>query len=302
MYGFVLSFGIAIGSLFASGTGSDTLDQRAFARAAFERLQHALPDSKFKLIERDDTGPAIERAWPDGNSTIWFLGNAYQQYRSDPGQLDAIVDHQLRSWAETRTAISARASESTDVLKHLLPVIKTRGWLETTSRQLKSIAQPDKVAESEPLHRDLTGDLVLVFAQDDVEGMRFVTRGMLTQLRLHDEAALEQGVLDNLAARLGELKIAGKNGRYRLEFDNFYEASLALLASRWRDRVAIDGDPVIAIPARNTLLVCGSRDRDSIDSLRKYADSISDQAAYGLSKQLYTLRDGKLTLYDAQTK
>ena len=288
---------IAIAALFGIGAYADVLDQHAFARAALERLQRAAPDSTFALRERDGAGLAIQRAFPDGSSGTWFLGNAYQQYREDPAQLDAIVAHQLKTWSETRAAVSAAAPARSDAAAHVLPVIKTRDWLTTTSAQLRSMAKPDKIADSEPLHRDLAGDLLLVFAEDDVNGMRFVSRGELERLQLRDDASLDQRALDNLAARLGELKITGKGGRYRLEFDNFYEASLVLLAARWRDRLTLDGDPVIAIAARNTVLVCGSGDRESIDSLRRFARDVSRRAAYGLSGKLYTLREGKLVEY-----
>ena len=285
----------AFTAAFAFGAHADVLDQRAFARAALERLQHSAPEAKFTLRAGENGAPVIEHAWPDGHSSKWFLDNAYQQYREDPRQLDAIVDQQLRSWRETRAALSGPARA--DAAAHLLPVIKTRAWFEATTAQLASMAPPDKVADALPLHRDLAGDLVLVFAEDDVEGMRFVSTGALQNLQLRDAAALERRALDNLGARLGELQIVGKEGRYRLEFDNFYEASFVLLEPRWRDRLTIDGDPVIAIAARNTVMVCGSRDRASIDVLRSRAADISNKAAYGLSAQLYTLHDGKLSVY-----
>lgn len=270
-------------------------DERAFAQAALERLQKRAPESQFVLRERAGQ-PSIDISWPDGNSGTWFLANAYQQYNGDAAQLDAIVEHQLQTWAEARAAMSAAPARGA-AAAHVLPVIKTRDWLEHTIAQLASAGAAGQADDSVPLHRDLAGDLVLVFVEDDAKSMRYVGRGTLAALQLRDMAALEARALANLAARLGELKVNGKDGRYRLELDDFYEASLVLLAPSWRERVAIDGEPVIAVAARNTLLVCGSRDRASIETLRQFAADISAQAAYGLSAKLYTLRDGRLVVY-----
>ena len=296
LLGTVLVLAVALLARHPSARERVALDEQGFAHAVLERLQARVPDGRFTLRERDGH-PAIEMRGADGTSGTWFLGNAYQQYNGDPAQLDAIVAHQLKSWSETRAAMSAAAPARAAAAAHVLPVIKTRDWLDATTAQLTSMGTPDKSADSVPLHRDLAGDLVLVFAEDDAGSMRYVGRGSLDALRLRDPAALEQRALDNLAARLSELRITGKDGRYRLELDNFYEASMVLLAARWRERLTLDGDPVIALAARNTVLVCGSHDHAAIESLRRYAADVSRQAAYGLSAQLYTLREGRLAEY-----
>ena len=70
-------------------------------------------------------------------------------------------------------------------------------------------------------------------------------------------------------------------------------SSLLLLGDLWsRGQIKVDGDIVVAVPAKDALLVTGSRNAAGIARLRKFAADVVD-GAYGLTKTLFVYRGGK---------
>ena len=64
-------------------------------------------------------------------------------------------------------------------------------------------------------------------------------------------------------------------GIYGFTLDGTYEASLVLLDKIWsKDNFPVDGDFIMAIPARDLLYITGSNNKDAIKKLR---DMLSEQ-------------------------
>jgi hypothetical protein len=93
-------------------------------------------------------------------------------------------------------------------------------------------------------------------------------------------------------------EIVGGGSRQAAPLDRNCDASMVLLFERWRGRLQIHGEPVLAVAARDELLICGNDDAESIASLRGMARAISRESAYGLSAELFTWSDGELRPFD----
>jgi uncharacterized protein YtpQ (UPF0354 family) len=77
-----------------------------------------------------------------------------------------------------------------------------------------------------------------------------------------------------------------------------YEASLLLLDDVWSGgQIKVNGDIVVAIPARDVLLVTGSRDRTGVRKVRELATKLVAEGPYGLTDALFVYRNGRFTKF-----
>jgi len=268
------------------------LDLPAFAQRFAGELRDAFPDAHIRIVPGAQNEARIDLTLPGEIQAGLQLGNAYQRYLSEPQALEAVLADQMASVREMQQRLSGEEDRDEGVV---LPVIKTREWHETALNQLRA-SQPGMDAAPfvvEPL----AGDLIVTYVLDTPASMSFLSPQQAEQRELRGEA-LRGHALENLARLLPELELKGGGGRYAARLDRNYDAGMALLFERWRDRIELRGEPVFAIAARDELMVCGSEDADSLASLREIAQEISRDSPYGLSSGLFVWRDGGLRAFE----
>jgi uncharacterized protein YtpQ (UPF0354 family) len=84
--------------------------------------------------------------------------------------------------------------------------------------------------------------------------------------------------------------------------DGSYESSLLLLDDLWSKGdvpAKVDGDVVVAIPARDLLFFTGSSNPAGVARLRELAAKYVKQASYRLTAALFVYRDGRFTRFDS---
>ena len=215
------------------------------------------------------------------------LDNAYELYQRDPSRLDGIIGDQVKSMLEAFARTDAPVAKES-----IVPVLKTRTWLEETQRYLKQ-RSGGKGAGPE-VWDPYEGELVVVYAVDTPSSIAFLGRADLEKAGL-SKARLRAIAPGNLLAHLPEIEVRGE-GRLMVLADGNYEASLLLVDAFWESgRVKVDGDPVVAIPARDVLLVCGSNDLASVRELRRWAKKAIGEMTYPLSSELWVRRGGRFT-------
>ena len=273
-----------------AGRAARTLDAGQFAQAYADAARKRFPQNGVGVEPDMNSQDGIRVRWtlPDGTQTVQSLGDAYTAYSSAPAHLDAIIAAHLDAApAGAKPAPAARRAA-------ILPVIKTRMWLASTTKQLQAAgAGNGERFVTEPL----TDDLLIVYAEDRVDAISYVAPEHLADLEVTRDA-LKPLALENLRQLLPQLTIEGEDGCYGVRLDGNYDASLILLTEAWRDRVTIEGDPVVAIPAREELLVCGTQDRHGQNRIRNIAAHVMARSPYGLSALLYVWRDGVLTRHE----
>jgi uncharacterized protein YtpQ (UPF0354 family) len=268
---------------------SRTLDARQFAQAYADAARARFPKDGVG-VEADTADEGVQVRWslPDGSQVTQSLGNAYTAYTKAPADLDAILAAHLDA------APAAAKPDAATRRDAILPVVKTRMWLAASTRQLQSAGAGDGdrfVAEP------LTDELMTVYVEDRPDAMSYVAPDHLAGLEVPRDALMPLA-RENLRRLLPQLTIEGEDGCYGVRLDGNYDASLVFLTEDWRDRVEIEGDPVLAIPAREELLVCGTKDRHGQNRIRNIAAHIMARSPYGLSALLYVWRDGVLTRYE----
>jgi uncharacterized protein YtpQ (UPF0354 family) len=268
---------------------SRPLDARQFAQAYAEAARARFPQDGVN-VEADAEGDGNQVRWtlPDGKQVMQSLGNAYTAYAKAPAGLDAILAAHLDA------APAAVKPDAATRRAAIMPVVKTRMWLAASTKQLQAAGAGDGdrfVAEP------LTDDLMTVYVEDRPDAMSYVAPEHLADLEVTRDALMPLA-LENLRRLLPQLTIEGEDGCFGVRLDGNYDASLVFLTEDWRDRVEIEGDAVMAIPAREELLVCGTKDRHGRNRIRNIAAHIMARSPYGLSALLYVWRDGVLTRYE----
>ncbi len=98
----------------------------------------------------------------------------------------------------------------------------------------------------------------------------------------------------NLLSILPKIEMHGQGGLYMMTAGGDYEASLILADGIWDGgQVKVDGDVAVATPARDLLLICGSRDSAAIAKVREIAAKTAKEASYRLTPALFVRRNGK---------
>jgi len=79
-----------------------------------------------------------------------------------------------------------------------------------------------------------------------------------------------------------------------------YEASLLLIETIWSSgQIEVDGEIVVAVPARGILIVTGSSNKAGLKTVRELAAKTSAEAAYRLTPHLLIFRSGRFEVFEA---
>lgn len=215
-----------------------------------------------------------------------YLDNAYETYKLDPEQKDAVIRQFVSAAIET-FAVSGEGVDKS----RIVPVVKDRDWLEETKQALV----PGGAKEvSWLVYEDLNAELVILYAEDSPKNIGYLTSDDLekTDIKKKDLRAL---ACKNLRNILPKIEMQGADGIYMLTAGGVYEASLLLLDSIWSGKqIEVKGDIVVAIPTRDILLVTGSDDKDGINKVKGIVkETLEDGGPYRLTSKLFVYRDGK---------
>ena len=215
------------------------------------------------------------------------LNNAYNEYKLDPQRFGDLV-------ATFSAIFSQSASKEAGLDRtRIIPVIKDRQWLDELHNTLKA-----KGVAQQHLADRFNNELVIVYAQDDPNRMRYLTTkkdfGLSREeLRSLAIANLKRVLPKIEMGRVGDVALMSAGGNY--------EASLLLIDEIWSSRqIEVNGDIVVAIPTRDALLVTGSRSRSGLKLVRELTAKFKAQGPYELTDTLFRYRDGRFTKFGSR--
>ena len=249
---------------------------REFARALTTAMSASTVTVKgdLQLSMKDASG--LER-------TV-FLTNAYKDYSLDPKRFADIVNVFVASMRQSDAA-QGKLDRS-----RIVPVIKDRQWLLDLHRTLKSQGK-----DQEHLSDTFNNELVIVYAEDDPTRIRYLTTSEDVGVGRQELKAL---AVENLRRILPKIEMRGDDHILLVSAGGDYEASLLLIDDIWSGgQVKVNGDIVVAIPARDVLLITGSRDRSGLKRVRELAAKYAAEGPYGLTDTLFVYRNGRFTKF-----
>ena len=277
-----------IAKLFGSPISPEShhLTPEEFTQYYVSTLQVSHPELAITVAQDLELNVARE-----GKSDVTnFLHNAYDVYRQDPSNKETVFKKFSLSFLETLDLQDKKLDPT-----RIVPILKDRAWIEETRQALATHGDgtaPEQISEG------LNEELVILYAEDTENNIRYLSHSDLA------DAGIEPWNLRNLACYnlrrlLPKIERHSENGTYMLTADGNYEASLPLLDSVWKDpALRVNGEFVFAIPARDLLVITGSKDGEGIARLRKVIyDVFSQNGSYRLTQKLFLYRDGKIEVF-----
>ncbi len=270
--------------LAAGAARADTLTPRAFTERVARAVLSAMPSAKVAI--NGDLQFVVR--YGNGASATSDLGKAYKTYEREPAHLDDIVQAQVSALLEAGG--DANGLPKLDRTR-IVPIIKDRQWFEAMARRGREQTPPlDLIAEP------LNADLVVVYAENRLGALRILS----SRDDVGDRMRLREAALANLSRVLPKIEIRpGADGVVLITAGGEFDASLLLADNLWSGgKVKVDGDIVVAVPAKDVLIATGSHNAPGLARLRAAAAKFA-AGPNGLTSALFVYRDGKFVRFDA---
>jgi len=266
--------------VMGSVSRADTLSPSAFTEEFARALTPAMPSATVKV--EGELRLSIKDA--SGLERTLFLSNPYQEYALDPQRFGDIVKRFIAAMLQSDKT-HAKLDRS-----RIVPVIKDRKWLSDLQQTLKAQGK-----EQEHLSESFNDELIIVYAEDDPTRMRYLSAHEDIGVGRQELRAL---AVENLLRILPKIEMRSGDHVLLISAGGDYEPSLLLIDEIWSGgQIKVNGEIVVAIPARDVLLVAGSRDRTGVRRMRELAAKLAAEGPYGLTDTLFVYRSGRFTKF-----
>lgn len=223
-------------------------------------------------------------------SNTFNLHNVYKDYqKAEPKRRAKVLDEYILAFASP-----SDLSDRDSALKNMMPVIRDKATYEIAllMARLSGVVKASNVTPTRPFF----GHLGIALVVDSEHSTTTVTQGKLDEWGLDFDAAFKIA-MDNLRDKTEATFRTNGKGVFISAWSDVYDASRLLLTDMLY-RLSIKGEPVVAIPSRNHLLVTGSRDEQGIKEIVDLAAEILANDTRPLAAQLFHFHDGKWSLFD----
>jgi hypothetical protein len=260
-------------NLFSRKLTPKRFADRFMQRMAKEKIgsEHHYDEKEFRIVYRN----------PKGEEQIANLGNAYADACKLPAsQCDHVIDGYIRSLRSTKLAESAEEARS-----RLMPVVRDASYFGIVGLMAR-IDFPDGLGP-DPAAAPLAKGLAVGIVLDSEHATAMVTQKHLADWGWSFEEALKIAT-DNLRSHT-EMKFrAAGDGLFISSWLDVYDASRMLLTDMLF-RLPLRGDPVVAVPSRNHLLVCGAKDMAALELMVSMVADILENETRPSSAELFAL-------------
>jgi uncharacterized protein YtpQ (UPF0354 family) len=271
----------------ATAVAAELISRRDFAK----RMEMAFRAADPKAITRADENEIVFGGLRDG--IILTMPEAYALYAQNPGRLDEIIGGYVEITLKGLKDRQRKPARSEPDRSRIIPVIKDRRWLEDNIRSLRA-----RGSKQEFLTEALNSELVIVYAQDSENRTRY----LMTSEDVGDRKELRKLAVQNLMRLLPNAIMENIGDVTIIRAGGDYEASLLLFDHLWsggkiNGQIAVDGDIVVAVPAKDAVLVTGSRSRKGLEVLREIAAK-EMRGPFPLTDTLFVYRGGRFEKFE----
>lgn len=259
---------------------SDVLSPQQFTEEFTAALRAALPGATVDVVE--PLHLTIKAA--DGEAVRAFLENAYNEYSGKPAIKSDVVARYVASFADTIKQSGPLNPQQ------IVPVVKDRSWAKDVRRAARARGGE---APAEQVIEELNKDLVIVYAEDTPQNIRYFSPKDLQQAGVPQEK-LRALAIENLRRLLPHPEAVNGPLVSMMTAGSDYVPSLLLLDEVWNaEELGVEGEIVIAVPTRDVLLFTGSNNKDGVKKLRELARQTAADGPYSLTDRLFVYRGGK---------
>ena len=223
-------------------------------------------------------------------ATTFNLHNVFRDYqKASPANRTGVLDKYIMAFVSP-----ADLSDRETALLNLMPVIRDGATFEF-ARLMGRLAGGDKAYKLAP-SKPFFDRMVISLVVDSEHATTSVSQEKLDEWGIDFEAALKLA-MDNLRERTEPNFRVSSHGVLMSAWNDVFDASRLLLTDMLY-RLPIQGDPVVAIPSRDHLLVTGSGNDKGIAELADIAVEVLETNTRPLGYQLFRLKDGQWSAFD----
>jgi|SRR5579871_625597 len=223
----------------------------------------------------------IKMVWPDGKSNSMFLHNLWSWCERSQEERAGIVDRYVRVLASQGQDRPETSAENIAVLVR-----------DTEYRNVVAEEMRDLVTEH------LLGDLWVIVVMDLPESIEILSVKQFTSLGVGKKELIKVGV-ENVDRMLGQMQFSPYGECFTLGCENIDYASSALLLDYIWDQAAnlIEGDLIVAVPARDTVLFTGSANTKGLQEIREATNYVVTTGHHVITQTLFRRVDGGWKLF-----
>lgn len=266
--------------------GKALLSEAEFSRAVITRARRERPDIRVQSMGKY---LLLVEAAP-GQRRVVSLASLYQSYCASPTTRDEVV----------AAFLAAQVYQQ--------PGDVEGTFAENRPRVMPQVVPQDLVDHFRWENRELAAvgyvvGMAIAFVVDEEEGYAFITRRIMLEWGV-DETVLLRTAMENLQAQSRTIDTyyrVGEGNRLSVVWETFdgYDASRMLLSRELTEATAlINGNPVIAVPHRDYMVMFGDADPDFVEEMRERIREEFESQSCAITPRLFTLEDGNLVLYD----
>lgn len=267
--------------------GTSQLSQEKFASVV---LKHISKVEIFTELSYDAEHFCIRFKDSRGEVMTFNLHNVFKDYqRADNKSRPGVLEKYIQAFASPPDMSSGEVA-----LHNLMPVVRDRAVFEYAllKGRLDGVNKASNVIPSLPF----IGHLVIALVVDSEHSTMTVNSGKLAEWGVDFPGALQIAIANLRDRTEAKFNPVGR-GVFISSWSDVFDASRLLLTDMLH-RLAIKGDPVIAIPSRNHLLVTGSGNEQGVDDLIEIAAGILMNDTRPLAAQLFQFHDGSWKPFD----
>lgn len=231
----------------------------------------ALQEKVKGLIIVSVNGLEVVSKVQDSDEHRHFLDNAYIEYSHDIKRIKEVISRYVNASVDSYQPNQPVTTDS------ILPVIKDK-------RFLKGLMDMSPNAGAQQIHESYNSDLDIFYVLDTEHSIRYLTKPDQDDLGLSIDE-LREIAINNL--NRFDIRSHGEEGYYMITAGGTYEASMILLDIWNKDNFDVNGEIVIGVPARDLLVVTGSRDSAHLHKMYDLVNEISETGNYLVSDKLF---------------
>ena len=241
-------------------------------------LLDAIRSAGFPNAAIDPQQQAVVSDRTSEDSTVSYPDNLHRKLRNaaDDAERQQILDDFV-------AVLTATAADDSDGFapEQVMPVLRPLDYLDGLG--------DDAEIETRPF----AGDLMIAYVVDFPTHTSSISPDGMQDAG-YDADSLHQLALQNLQTRSADLTIEGSEaGIYFLTLDGYYENAMMLNAGLWDSVTDQIGPVVVAVPARDLVMIAPQDNADAIGIMRKISDDVLRDGAYTLSGALFSWADGR---------
>lgn len=269
------------------------LSQYELAETLLSKMRARYPNNTLTLTDSDNPDDIyIDIKYPNGQTLTCCTESLYMAYKQAPHRLNDHYAHMLET-------LDTLVQDDESLEQMLLPVILNQDRIDDIQNKYLQGKRSGILPESKTLcYCPLVADLYIAYVIDNSHQLYYLYEEQLSHFSaIRSKEEIAQLALANLQKKVDDLRIHTSPLGISLHLDSEYESSMLLIYELWKDRLQLTGEPVIAIAARDTVLIVNSEDKTSVVNLQKMAQGIYEKIPSATSAQLFTIREGRLCIY-----